>query len=396
MNPAQGITQTTRFDYDALGRRIAKHDAFGSTQFIWEGMRLIEERRGSSVVTYLYEPDGYVPLARIDATGQQTEQGGLGTTHEAPPLTPVAEHTPPLLTPFVASPSNHERSNVAANDYAAHWEALNAPRSRDPKQAANSESTLANVYYFHTDQVGLPEELSDQHGQIRWRAAYKTWGNTISERWEAVNLAGETLGQRAERPEQDNAPLHIEQNLRFQGQYLDRDTGLHYNTFRFYDPDIGRFISPDPIGLSGGLNLHQYADNPNVWIDPLGWCATAASQRRAQTSGDATLPTARAARRAAMRDQNIPTSQSYKSTWKADGVDGSGGRMFVEEIKVGGRNTGGATKIGEIKAHPDGHSFPPTKQTPYPTHELPHYHGKTGQHISYENGTPRPTNRYGR
>ncbi len=51
----------------------------------------------------------------------------------------------------------------------------------------------------------------------------------------------------------EGARPSTEQNLRFQGQYLDRDTGLHYNTFRFYDPDIGRFISPDPIGLEGGI-----------------------------------------------------------------------------------------------------------------------------------------------
>ncbi|MFQ1035058.1 RHS repeat-associated core domain-containing protein [Gilliamella sp. BG3] len=50
----------------------------------------------------------------------------------------------------------------------------------------------------------------------------------------------------------------VKQNLRYQGQYLDRETGLHYNTFRYYDPDIGRFTQPDPIRLLGGLNLFQY------------------------------------------------------------------------------------------------------------------------------------------
>ncbi len=65
----------------------------------------------------------------------------------------------------------------------------------------------------------------------------------------------------------------MQQNLRFQGQYLDRESGLHYNTFRFYDPDIGRFISPDPIGLAGGSNFYQYAPNPISWIDPFGLCA---------------------------------------------------------------------------------------------------------------------------
>ncbi|MEE4688446.1 RHS repeat-associated core domain-containing protein, partial [Pseudomonas alliivorans] len=40
--------------------------------------------------------------------------------------------------------------------------------------------------------------------------------------------------------------------MRFQGQYFDEETGLHYNTFRYYDPEVGRFITQDPIGLLGG------------------------------------------------------------------------------------------------------------------------------------------------
>ncbi|HGN3019135.1 RHS family protein [Acinetobacter baumannii] len=58
--------------------------------------------------------------------------------------------------------------------------------------------------------------------------------------------------------------------MRFQGQYFDKETGLHYNTFRYYAPDLGRFTQQDPIGLAGGLNLYQYAPNPLTWIDPLG------------------------------------------------------------------------------------------------------------------------------
>ena len=71
-------TQTTRFDYDAIGCRVAKHDSFGTTTFIWEGMRLIEERRGGAIISYVYEPGSYVPLARLDADGGRTEEGGLG------------------------------------------------------------------------------------------------------------------------------------------------------------------------------------------------------------------------------------------------------------------------------------------------------------------------------
>ena len=153
---------------------------------------------------------------------------------------------------------------------AEYWQALN------PKGAAQNTGTdgpsanakLCEVYYFHTDQVGLPEELSNAQGQIIWQAQYKTWGSTVEERWEARRLHGAKVQGQTEGdiPQEDRQ----EQNLRFQGQYLDRETGLHYNTFRYYDADIGRFISPDPIGLNGGINLGTYAPNSLTRADPLG------------------------------------------------------------------------------------------------------------------------------
>ena len=62
----------------------------------------------------------------------------------------------------------------------------------------------------------------------------------------------------------------ISNPLRFQGQYFDAETGLHYNRHRYYDPEISGFISQDPIGLAGGLNVYQYAPNPLGWVDPWG------------------------------------------------------------------------------------------------------------------------------
>nr|WP_202115076.1 RHS repeat-associated core domain-containing protein [Gilliamella sp. Pas-s27] len=107
-----------------------------------------------------------------------------------------------------------------------------------------------HIRYYHTDLNGCPEELTDENGDILWECSYQLWGKHIHEI--------------------EHQP--IEQNLRYQGQYLDRETGLHYNTFRYYDPDIGRFTQQDSIGLLGGLNLYQYQYPPNgfVWIDPLG------------------------------------------------------------------------------------------------------------------------------
>ncbi|WP_162130813.1 RHS repeat-associated core domain-containing protein, partial [Variovorax sp. CF313] len=58
--------------------------------------------------------------------------------------------------------------------------------------------------------------------------------------------------------------------IRFQGQYWDEETGLHYNRYRYYDPFGGRFVSKDPIGVKGGFNAHAYGINPVEWIDPLG------------------------------------------------------------------------------------------------------------------------------
>jgi RHS repeat-associated protein len=58
--------------------------------------------------------------------------------------------------------------------------------------------------------------------------------------------------------------------VRFPGQWDDGETGLYYNRFRYYDPAVGRYISPDPVELLGGLNPYAYALNPNDWIDPYG------------------------------------------------------------------------------------------------------------------------------
>ncbi len=115
-----------------------------------------------------------------------------------------------------------------------------------------AEGEEQKVYYFHTDQIGTPLELTDSQGEIVWQATYRSWGSV------------EHLGTR-----------QVEQNLRFQGQYFDAETGLHYNTFRYFDPEAGRFITQDPIGLAGGRNLYSYAPNTIGWVDPLGWCSKA-------------------------------------------------------------------------------------------------------------------------
>jgi RHS repeat-associated protein len=80
-----------------------------------------------------------------------------------------------------------------------------------------------SICHFHCDASGRPEEMTDARGNNVWRARYSVWGRLLFENVTAF------------------APRGFEQNLRMQGQYEDRDTGLCYNTFRYYDADIGRF-----------------------------------------------------------------------------------------------------------------------------------------------------------
>ncbi|VVP52903.1 hypothetical protein PS854_05445 [Pseudomonas fluorescens] len=143
------------------------------------------------------------------------------------------------------------------------WQGLRMLREESPGQSSlylyepGSYAPLARVdqaegeeqklYYFHTDQIGTPLEMTDREGQIVWQATYKAWGSV-----EKLTVND------------------VEQNLRFQGQYFDDETGLHYNTFRYYDPEVGRFVTQDPIGLLGGGNLYHYVPNSMGWIDPQG------------------------------------------------------------------------------------------------------------------------------
>ena len=77
------------------------------------------------------------------------------------------------------------------------------------------------------------------------------------------------MGKIVARIESTNSGGRAEP-ARMQGQNLDRETGLHYNLFRYYDPDSGRFTQHEPIGLAGGINLYQYAPNALGWVNPWG------------------------------------------------------------------------------------------------------------------------------
>ncbi|MHA8111793.1 RHS repeat-associated core domain-containing protein [Kosakonia cowanii] len=132
--------------------------------------------------------------------------------------------------------------------------------SYGPLARVDSHGEHADIFWYHTELNGLPDSVTDSNGDTVWRGASSTWGRSL----------------RESAPVDRDTP----QNLRFQGQYLDRETGLHYNTFRYYDPAGGCYTQMDPIGLAGGLNTYTYVVDPLGWVDPLGLsCLRAANGR---------------------------------------------------------------------------------------------------------------------
>ncbi|MFG0608213.1 RHS repeat-associated core domain-containing protein [Delftia sp. WSY_14] len=135
------------------------------------------------------------------------------------------------------------------------------------------------TYYYQCDQVGAPQELTDETCRIVWAASYKFWGQTQQLQYLRTGTDDAAVFTHDQRPvalaaqgEIQSLAL-VEQPLRFQGQYFDGETGLHYNRFRYYDPVVGRFVHQDPIGLEGGSNFYIFAVNPQIWADILGLTA---------------------------------------------------------------------------------------------------------------------------
>ena len=113
------------------------------------------------------------------------------------------------------------------------------------------------TYYFHCDQISIPREMTDKDGNLVWFGDYYGWGKLKRK----IKISGTAY-----------------QPFRLQNQYCDRETRLHYNFFRYYEPEAGRFVNQDPIGLIGGENLYAFELNTKAWVDPLGLASKATSK----------------------------------------------------------------------------------------------------------------------
>lgn len=103
------------------------------------------------------------------------------------------------------------------------------------------------AYSVFTNQVATPVLIQDASGRNVWRAALDPYGTAHVE-----------------------SDSEIEMPLRFPGHYYDGTTGLHYNRFRYYSPELGRYMQPDALGLGGGLNVYAYPASPGSVVDVRG------------------------------------------------------------------------------------------------------------------------------
>ncbi|WP_374593580.1 RHS repeat domain-containing protein, partial [Aquabacterium sp.] len=132
----------------------------------------------------------------------------------------------------------------------------------DPTQMV-SASNAATLYYVHTDQLNTPRLITDTAGNVRWK-----WPVT-----------GEPFGNTSPSETPTSGQTAFTFNLRFPGQYADSETGTFYNYFRTYNPQTGRYLQSDPIGLDGGFNTYAYVGgDPIRFTDEMGLSASGSSQ----------------------------------------------------------------------------------------------------------------------
>ncbi len=223
-------TETHVYTYDARGRRTSKRDKRSKqvTDYVWDTRNRLREVR---------LPDGRRIAMDYDAFGRRTKKS-VGTAAERPKVTEFLWHHDQLCAELEKS-SGVRVFVHHAND------------GHPLLQAERGE-----VFLVVTNQVGQARELIDGGGRVAWAARHDPWGRTLEERWDETGE--QSRGYRVRSP------------FRLLGQYEDEETGLAFTRYRVFDAEVGRWLSPDPLGMRGGLNLQAFDGAPSVDIDPLG------------------------------------------------------------------------------------------------------------------------------
>lgn len=222
----------THYRYDAQGRMIRRETrTLSGKTLTWHFQWNAEDR-----LTHATAPGGTTWRYLYDALGRRIAKQHRNSDGH---LTEETSYC------WDGSQLAEERTGATALvwDYVGLRPLAQRESKFDPEQLQIDRRFFAIV----TDLAGSPSELVSADGQISWRTRSTAWGAT---QWDR--------GSTAYTP------------LRYPGQYFDAETGLHYNFNRYYDPDLGRYITPDPLGLAPAANHYGYVPNPFSLADPLG------------------------------------------------------------------------------------------------------------------------------
>ncbi|MBL0942775.1 MAG: DUF2235 domain-containing protein [Hydrogenophaga sp.] len=220
---------TRQYAWDGLGRLTGVTQAGETTRYRHDhrGLRVAEQGRRSQ--HHLHD-DARHRIADLDAQGRITRQYvWLGKQL-------LAVIDPPRPVPLRAPAEGLWQALGRAAALA--WQGVSGARPA--------------IRYVHANHLGAPVAATDERGATLWTAVYTPFGQRLPAPW-SLSRGGFRL------------------DLRLPGQWEDEATGLHANDQRVYDPQAGRYLSPDPLGLAGGLNAYAYVgNNPLGHVDPLG------------------------------------------------------------------------------------------------------------------------------
>ncbi|MHB1093010.1 RHS repeat-associated core domain-containing protein [Thiobacillus sp.] len=259
------------YAYDATGRLVSAVDSatnsFGSLAWTYDknGNRQ-SETRNAGTIPYAYSPPNWLYQkgsdTRYRTPSGNTASSAVGSFAYDGYNRLASSQTAAETTTYTYNALGQRIKKINQNGLATSFHyGPDGELLYEQDQAGNTRAYVwldgrplaridnnAQIYYYHVDHLGTPQVMSDATGSLVWKAAYEPFGKAT------VSTAS-----------------NVENNLRLPGQYYDRETGLHYNYARDYDPGTGRYIESDPIGLRGGINIYTYVSgNPISKVDPLG------------------------------------------------------------------------------------------------------------------------------
>ena len=249
----------TCFTYDAQGNQTQKTDATGkTTQYRYDTQnRLIAVSTTINGASQLVAQYGYDPLDRRLWKEQYRDMAGNPLAQAKRSYYLYADEG------LIAEASQDISLNADSSVTSSQTPVITTQYGPRPDSEfttgllfiktknTNGQDTVA---YYHHDHLDTPIQATDKAGNIVWAASYNAFGQASIITPQAT----------ADKPT-------ITSNLRLPGQYEDVETGLHYNWHRYYDAQIGRYVTSDPIGWLGGDNQYRYANaDPKNRRDPRG------------------------------------------------------------------------------------------------------------------------------